>query len=122
MAQRTILIADDDLLILQLLTDLLSPLGHRIVTASDGYDATMKAHRENPDLIITDIEMPAGTGPVFYEQLQQFAGTMGKPVIFVSGRHDGAQLIPRGRNVRFVPKPVNVAALLAIVGHFLPAQ
>jgi CheY-like chemotaxis protein len=122
MPQRTILIVDDDPLILQFLMEVLKPLGHQIVTATEGYEATMRAQQDKPDLIITDIEMPAGSGPVFYDRVQHFSGSMGKPVIFISGRQDGAQLVPSKPNVRFIPKPVDIEVLLTTIEELLPSE
>ena len=58
----TILIADDNAASLELLSDALGSLGHRIVEASDGHDALRKVKIERPDIALIDIQMPGLDG------------------------------------------------------------
>jgi CheY-like chemotaxis protein len=43
------------------------------------------AHKENPDLIILDIRMPAGDGFSVAERLKSSSQTFNIPVIFLTG-------------------------------------
>ena len=56
-----VLIVEDNEELLQLLTDLLSPL-YRIVIAMNGKDGLQKAMEERPDLILSDVMMPEMDG------------------------------------------------------------
>ena len=57
-----ILIIDDDLQILDMLSQTLEREGYEVITASDGKEG-LRLYRENPvDLIITDIIMPGKEG------------------------------------------------------------
>ena len=58
----TILIADDNAASLELLSDTLAILGHRIVGASNGHDALLKVTTERPDIALVDIQMPGLDG------------------------------------------------------------
>ena len=58
----TILIADDNAASLELLSDALGVLGHRIVEASNGRDALLKIITERPDIALVDIQMPGLDG------------------------------------------------------------
>ena len=53
-----ILIADDDELVLRLIQTLIKPFEFTIFTAQNGRDAWSIVQKENPDIILTDIEMP----------------------------------------------------------------
>ncbi|MEV8507319.1 response regulator [Actinoplanes sp. NPDC051475] len=60
-----ILIADDSRVMRQIVTRTLRQAGfdgHDLVEASDGAEAVEKAEAENPDLIISDWNMPEMTG------------------------------------------------------------
>jgi CheY-like chemotaxis protein len=59
---QTILIADDDPAVLQLLLLTLQPDGFRLLTASDGQAALAMARQERPDLIVLDWHMPEADG------------------------------------------------------------
>ncbi len=58
MAQRTILVADDDASIRSLLKQLLSDEGYSVVAATTGTEVVEKVKDTNPDLVIMDVRMP----------------------------------------------------------------
>ncbi len=58
----TILVAEDDLIILKTIEYRLKKDGHTIILAPDGRDALRELDIETPDLIITDIMMPFSSG------------------------------------------------------------
>ena len=58
MAQRTILVADDDASIRSLLKQLLSDEGYSVVEATTGNEVVEKVKDTNPDLVIMDVRMP----------------------------------------------------------------
>jgi DNA-binding response OmpR family regulator len=62
LSDKTILVADDDVEILGLITRHLRTLEVRILEASDGEDALKTVRREHPDLVILDVMMPGMTG------------------------------------------------------------
>lgn len=57
-----ILVADDDLEILSLVTRHVRSLAGEVLEASDGEEALRVARREKPDLIILDVMMPGMSG------------------------------------------------------------
>src|SRR5438552_1784575 len=57
-AQRTILVADDDASIRSLLKQLLSDEGYSVVEATTGTEVVEKVKDINPDLVIMDVRMP----------------------------------------------------------------
>src|SRR5262249_56810057 len=59
---QTILIADDDPTVVQLLTLTLQPEGFRLLTASNGETALRMARAERPALILLDWQMPGADG------------------------------------------------------------
>ena len=60
--QRKILIADDELDILEIISYNLINEGYQVFTAKDGIEAIEKAKEVQPDLIILDIMMPHKSG------------------------------------------------------------
>ncbi|MEM1418900.1 MAG: response regulator [Myxococcota bacterium] len=59
---KTVLCADDDLEILNLVTRHVRNLGAEVLEASDGEDALRVARDQRPDLIILDVMMPGMSG------------------------------------------------------------
>lgn len=60
MPSATILIADDDLVTLQLIGGSLRGSGYRVLTALDAMQCLMVAHRGAPDVILTDSSSDVG--------------------------------------------------------------
>jgi two-component system response regulator AtoC len=58
MAQRTILVADDDASIRSLLKQLLTDEGHSVLEAATGTEVVEQVKGSSPDLVIMDVRMP----------------------------------------------------------------
>lgn len=58
----TILVAEDEALMLKMLTHRLQKEGYRVVTATDGKQALDSLRTSAPDLVITDLMMPYHNG------------------------------------------------------------
>ncbi len=57
-----IMAVDDDLYILELYKTILVEAGYEVETAEDAMSAITKYQEFKPDLLILDVEMPAGGG------------------------------------------------------------
>ena len=82
---RTILIADDDPHIREILAFCLEKAGFRVLQASDGAAALNVATQHRPDLLVLDIGMPEMDGLDVCRQLRK---TSEIPVLFLSARDD----------------------------------
>jgi DNA-binding response OmpR family regulator len=114
----TILIVDDEPMILELLTTILRTAGFAVLTASSGASALSIArlHFQEIKLMITDVAMPGMDGPTLARRLTTDNPDL--PVVFMSGTYDGTQF-ERGERSRFVAKPFSAAELLADVKALL---
>jgi DNA-binding response OmpR family regulator len=83
--KKKILIVDDERDIVKGLTIRLQSHGYEVVTAFDGAQGVFIAHKENPDLVLLDIRMPAGDGFSVAQQLRKSSDTLHIPIIFLSG-------------------------------------
>lgn len=82
--QPTILIADDDPEILNLLIEVLQPDGYRLLVARDAQEAVQLALAHQPDLLLLDVVMPAGGGYEICELLRTQAPDRAWRVILVT--------------------------------------
>jgi CheY-like chemotaxis protein len=85
-AEYLILAVDDDEQIRELLSTIISRLGHRCVTAVDGLDALQKLKEYTFDLVITDINMPLMCGIELIKRI--VSDFKGVDVIGISGHLD----------------------------------
>ncbi len=83
--KKKILIVDDERDIVKALMIRLQANGYGVVSAFDGAQGLFMAHKENPDLIILDIRMPAGDGFSVAERLRKSDDTSAIPIIFLTG-------------------------------------
>lgn len=82
--KKKILIVDDELSIVRLLSLRLKANNYDIVSAHDGYECVEKAKSELPDLILLDIKMPGGGGINAFKNLKELDETKSIPVIFIT--------------------------------------
>ncbi len=80
-----ILLADDDELLLKALTIRLEKLNVEVFTATDGYTSLARATELKPDLLILDVNMPAGDGFSVQERLRNDPVLRDIPVIYLTG-------------------------------------
>jgi two-component system sensor histidine kinase/response regulator len=85
MSNETILTVDDEDMILQIITDLLSSKGYKVITAKNGKEAIRKSKKCSPDLIVMDIMMPDLDGPEAAKLLKENPSTRDIPILFLSG-------------------------------------
>ncbi|MGL4884385.1 MAG: ATP-binding response regulator, partial [Waterburya sp.] len=80
----TLLIVDDVGTSRLLLSDILEPLGFKVLTAKNGQQALQLALDNKPDLILTDLFMPIKTGFTLVAELRQLKDFAQTPIIGVS--------------------------------------
>lgn len=82
-ALRKVLVVDDDPVVGQSFSRVLSGKGYIVITAEDGYDALAKLRAEKYDLVFTDLRMPGMNGMDVAEQVK--ARQPWTPVVIVTG-------------------------------------
>ena len=115
-----ILIVEDDKKIVAALTTRLKAAGYEVLTAVNGLEGLKLAVTSKPDLIIMDVWMPGGVGPLIAERLKTL-GLAGVPVIFLTASKKkelwdiAKQVEPAG----FFEKPYDPKKLLDAISHAL---
>ncbi|ATW04293.1 hypothetical protein CHN51_12670 [Sphingorhabdus sp. YGSMI21] len=82
----TILFADDDALLGDLVYHKLESCGHKVVVVDNGYSVLSAALRALPDLIILDNRMPGLRGPEVLPVLKRQARTSAIPVLVLTSQ------------------------------------
>jgi DNA-binding response OmpR family regulator len=117
----TVLIAEDDEDVRDLVALRLSAAGYRTVTVDNGNAALSAANLERPDLVVLDIDMPGLDGLTVCQQLQGMARTSRIPVLILSARGrdlDASQGRAMGAD-DYMAKPFDSADLLDRVSRLL---
>jgi response regulator NasT len=111
---RTLLVVDDDKLIVATLGQQLRSAGYRVIEAFDGPSALERCGSSQPDLAILDYLMPGMSGVELARSLAESGPT---PVIFLSAYSDEvivSDAIDVGA-LTYVVKPIDTEQLLPIV-------
>ena len=82
----TVLVADDDEDILELVAFRLERAGYEVITARDGTEALAAARERQPDLAVLDVMMPGMTGYDVTRELRGDDATRAIPVILLTAR------------------------------------
>ena len=84
----TILVADDESDVRDILRSILEPAGFAVLEASDGVVALEVVRTKPTDLVILDYMMPGMTGPQVCEQLKQDTLLQHVPIIMLTGKSE----------------------------------
>lgn len=84
--QLDIVLAEDDKDMALLNQYVLEAAGHHVKVAGDGAEALDTVRKNEPDLLILDMEMPAGDGMEVLEELRAEPATAEQPVIAMTNR------------------------------------
>jgi two-component system sensor histidine kinase/response regulator len=112
----TILIADDEEFIVDLLATLLEDEGYRVLRAYDGLEALTLAERERPDLVLSDVMMPRLSGIELARRLRISEDGSGPPIVLLSAVDPPRDLPER---TIFAPKPFDLEHLATLVARLL---
>jgi DNA-binding response OmpR family regulator len=121
MSKKKILIVDDDQDIRRALNVRLRANGYDTSFAGDAYTAITMTQKEQPDLILLDLGLPAGGGYSVMQRLQEIPALACIPVIVVSARArrtDEATSLEAGA-VAYMQKPVTNDQLLSAIQQAL---
>ena len=110
-----VLIVDDTLTNLEVLSHSLQSAGFSVSVASDGVSALTQAEYAEPDVILLDIIMPGMNGFEVCQKLKANPKTQDIPVLFMTGLTDIADKIKGFElgGVDYVTKPINKEEVIA---------
>lgn len=112
-----VLVVDDEPRNLQVVGAALMQHGFRVSVAVDGQQALEAARNSLPDVILLDVMLPGIDGFAICRELKADARTMSVPVIFLTARTDGEDVLAgfAAGGVDYVAKPFRAAELIARV-------
>jgi signal transduction histidine kinase len=110
-----ILVVDDTTTNLEIVFDILTNVGFKVVTQNNGNRALKQAEQQLPDLILLDVMMPGIDGFETCKRLKDNSDTCDIPVIFMTANSDTDSKV-KGLNigaVDYITKPFHEEELLA---------
>jgi CheY-like chemotaxis protein len=124
---RSVLVAEDEPLVLEMFSRLLAQDGATVTLAHDGEEAWSKILETDFDLIVADLRMPNLDGRALYERLVEEKPSMVRRFVFATGdlvRQESLKFL-EGLPNRILAKPLDVdnvrRVLLQVVAASRPA-
>lgn len=110
----TVLIIDDDPILVEFLKEILSLKGYKVISAPDGRTGLVVVQQYRPCLILLDIGLPILDGWAF---LTVYASQteIQAPIIIMSNPSNACASIPYVAS--FLPKPFRVETLFDLIEH-----
>ncbi len=121
---ETILVAEDNEMILKLITTVLTEYGYNVITACDGEDALNKyiESKDSIDLVISDLVMPKKSGRDLHNEIKILDPDI--KILFLSGYSE--ELMHREdiieQDINLMSKPVNTNDLLKKIRGLLGTE
>jgi CheY-like chemotaxis protein len=121
MRTLTAIVIDDEPSLRALFAKVLRRAGMQVFEAESAKAALALAQTTNPDLVVTDIEMPEVDGIELCRRLRADHGSKDLRIVVVSGdaSKQGADAIAAGCDA-VLAKPCTPATLLKTIHHLLP--
>jgi CheY-like chemotaxis protein len=113
MAMKSVLLVDDDNTVLLSTGVRLKAMGYIVYTAKDAVSAISAVRKNEPDVVVLDISLPAGDGFLVADRLQNLVGSAATPIIFITAS-ENPTLRERAMKlgaVGFLKKPFDATSL-----------
>lgn len=118
--ESLVLVVDDDNMIRQNLADMLDTHAN-VATAENGEQALQVAEDQQPDIIVSDVEMPVMNGIEFNKALSASDSTNHIPLLFISARNEEEMRVLGLRTgaIDYISKPFSQVELLLKLSNIL---
>jgi CheY-like chemotaxis protein len=116
---KTILVVDDELIVVQIAKRKLEERGYEVMIAGDGEAALEKLKIKVPDLILLDVQMPKMNGYSFLMEKNKFPEFENIPIIVLTAYNEMEPIFRRHRIKAYLLKPLKLQDLLNKVEELL---
>lgn len=121
MANKKILLAEDEILLLEIMKERLEANNYDVILAENGKEGSFKAMTERPDLILVDLLMPEVDGFEMIKIIRSNSDFQKIPIIAVSalGRQEDIDRAMQVGANDYVVKPFEASELLKKIEDYL---
>ncbi|OGQ93128.1 MAG: hypothetical protein A2284_05595 [Deltaproteobacteria bacterium RIFOXYA12_FULL_61_11] len=113
----TVLVAEDDQEMLELIENVLTEEGYQVLTANNGTDALAALERRDYDVVVTDLKMPGASGLEVLRRAR--ASYLRQPVVVMTafGSIETAVQAMKEGAYSYITKPFDLEELLAVMAE-----
>jgi len=109
---KSILVVDDETVVVEIAKRRLEDRGYEVQTAGDGNEAFMKLKFKIPDLILLDIQMPNMNGYTFIMEKAKIPEYVNIPVMVLTAYNEMEPLFQRHGVKAYLLKPLKLHDLI----------
>jgi response regulator RpfG family c-di-GMP phosphodiesterase len=124
MGERVVMVVDDSKVVLRIVEKGLAEAGFRVITSENAKKALKLLDTIQPDLILTDIEMPDISGFEFCKTVHKNPELSMVPIVAMSTKTDRGymkRMVQNGASA-YICKPFNIDELVILVEKMLSDQ
>jgi putative two-component system response regulator len=124
MGERVVMVVDDSKVVLRIVEKGLAEAGFRVITSENAKKALKLLNTIQPDLILTDIEMPDISGFEFCKTVHKNPELSMVPIVAMSTKTDRGymkRMVQNGASA-YICKPFNIDELVILVEKMLSDQ
>lgn len=119
-AKKTLLIADDEELIRDLLSDILSE-EYNLIICKDGAEAikSFDEHRSTLSAVVTDLVMPRVSGDKVIQHIRESSPAL--PILIITGyeRETNMTVLQKDAHIQLLQKPFRIDRLQSLLAEML---
>jgi CheY-like chemotaxis protein len=117
---KRVLVVDDELNIVRLVSTRLMASGYEVLSAGSGSEALELASRHRPDAIVLDVMMPGLDGGAVAQKLGESTDTARIPIIFLTALiHESEAKALGQRGQYYLAKPFKATDLLNLLDQLV---
>lgn len=117
--QKTILLIDDEIDLIEMVQFQLQAKGFNVVTANNGQEGLERLQTIQPDLIVLDMNMPKMGGIEFYQKICDSRSKPRYPIFILTARANLEQLFKDFEIKGFMAKPFAIDQLIAKINEIV---
>ncbi len=124
MANETILVVEDNVMNMELITDILEVKGYEVLQATTGSDALDLVNSKHPDLILMDIQLPGLDGLTITGIIKDNPDIRDIPIVAITAhamRGDEEKVREAGCD-GYISKPIDTRKLPDTIQGFLDSR
>lgn len=120
---KTILVIDDDKVLIKMLETGLGAKGYNVLTAETGERGLKVAQNVPVDLILLDVILPGVKGREVCKKLKQEEKTKNVPVVFLTAKNspDDVKAELAAGGIAHITKPIDLSSLISLVQTVFPS-
>jgi len=109
---KTVLVVDDESVVVEITQRKLVDNGFEVLTANDGIEAFLRLKSKMPDLILLDIQMPRMNGYTFMIEKAKMPEYVDIPVVVLTAYNEMEPLFKRHHIKGYLLKPLKLQVLV----------